>query len=72
MLLYIYSLKSKEVIHCLITNMNSLKESARNKKDVEHMFVDAAALFGLSRGCCIGKIYVPFRSSSQILICKCE
>lgn len=49
----------------------------QEQKDVEHMFVDGDLTmqlhdFGLSRGHCIGKIYVPFRSSSQIFIYKCN
>lgn len=57
--------------------MDSLKESARNKKDGEHMFVDGDLTMqlhysGLSRGHYIGKIYVPLRSSSQIVIYKCN
>lgn len=44
MLLYIYLLESNDVIHLLITNMDSPEECARGTttttKNVEHMFVD--------------------------------
>lgn len=77
MLLYISLLESNDVTHLLIKNRDSLEECARNKKDVEHMFVDGDLTmrlhyFGLSRGPYIRKIYVPFRSSSQTFIYKCN
>src|SRR3712207_7009364 len=47
------------------------------RSDIEHMFVDSDLTmrlhyFGLSRGPCIGKIYVPLRSSSHTFIYRCN
>lgn len=64
-----YTYKLQIWTHC--------KSVPGTKKDVDHMFVDGDLTmrlhyFGLSRGPCNGKIYVPFRGSSQTFICKCN